>query len=433
MEPKPRILFLLLTDNEGTNLPVAGMARLGCDCAVLSPPGFTCALSRFVGHHFRLPDHRGMWLGMLSVRTSLERTMREWQPDLVVPLDGVGASLLCGLAAGRFVSVELRRVLESSLGSPAGYGAVCSRALLLDVATRIGVRAPRSRAVEMTTALEAAAAIGYPVVLKLEQTCGGCGVQIARDPVQLRDAIVAAGYARWGSRMRCRAAARRLVWRLAGLRKTKTPFELQQYISGVGAMHAVAAWQGRVLAGVSFEKLCVNPQPFGPCTVLHVIEHPEMEVTARQLVAALGYSGFAHFDFVIEKDSGHAFVIEMNAHPPGEVHLGQLVGTDVCGAMVRQLGGLTETREAAIPRDQRPIVRFPRELRRDPESPWLRAGSEVFHDVPWDDPVVFEIYYRQLLTRHPEHASKIARLLGLEDDAAETSAGTWPNGRSTID
>jgi hypothetical protein len=414
MESKPRLLFLLLTDNEGTNLPVAELGRLGCDCAVLSPPGFTCARSRFASRHFRLPHHRGVWLGIPSVRSGLERAIREWHPDLVVPLDGISASLLRGLAASRAVSVELRRVLELSLGSPAGYDTTCSRAQFLDLVTQIGVRAPSSQAVDRATALKAAAAIGYPVVLKLEQTCGGCGVQIAHNPAQLRAAIVAAGHARWGSRMRCRAAARRLVWQLAGLRTTKTAFELQQFIPGTGAMYAVAAWHGRVLAGLSFEKLCVNPQPFGPSTVLRVIEQPEIEATTRQVVAALGYSGFAHFDFVIDKD-GRAFVIEMNAHAPAEIHLGRLLGTDVCGAMVRQLGGLMKMVEAAALLDQRPIVRFPRELDRDPESSWLRAGSEVFHDVPWDDPIVFETYYRWLLQRHPKHTEHIARLVGMED------------------
>lgn len=423
MKPKPRILFLALTNHDGANEPVAELGRLGCDCAVMSPPGFTSALSRFASCHFRLPYHRGTWLGILSARAGLERAVRDWRPDLVVPLDDVAGWLLCGLAAGRSVSIELRRVLDASRGSSSDYDLTCSRAHFLGLATRLGVRAPRSRAVERSTALEAAAAIGYPVVLKLEHSCGGGGIQIARDPAQLRAAIVAAGFGRWGLLKRCKVAARRLVWRLAGCRPTaKTAFELQQFIHGGTAVRAVAAWQGRVLAAASFEKLCVHPQPFGPSSVFRFIEHPEMEATVRQVVAALGYSGFASFDFMIEKDGGRAFVIEMNAHATAGIHLGRLFGNDVCGAMARQLGGLTETVEAAAPREERLIVCFPRELERDPESAWLRAGSGVFHDVPWDDPTVFEIYYNRLLRRHPGDATKIAHLLGIEDRMVGPSA-----------
>jgi hypothetical protein len=430
MPPCPKILFLSLTDDAGTNRPVAELARLGCVCAVLSPPGFTCARSRFASRHFRLPHHRGIWMGILGARSGLVRAMREWYHDLIVPLDDVAARLLHGLAEGRSASIKLRRALETSLGSPAGYDAACSRVQFLELATRLGVRAPTSRAVESSTALETAAAMGYPVVLKLEHSCAGRGVTIAHDPTQLKAAIVAAGFGRWRSLTRYWAllkrgkeAGKRLVWKLAGLRTpAKTTFELQQFVHGRGAMRDVAAWQGRVLAGVSFEQLCIHPSPTGPSSVIRFIEHPEMEATVLQLVAALGYSGFASFDFMIEKDSGHAFVIELNARTTGSMHLGRLFGHDVCGAMARQLGGLTETVEAAAPREERLIVLFPNELERDPESAWLRPGSGAFHDVPWDDPAIFEIYYNQLLRRYPGHAAEIARLLVMEDHAVETSA-----------
>jgi predicted ATP-grasp superfamily ATP-dependent carboligase len=104
-------------------------------------------------------------------------------------------------------------------------------------------------------------------------------------------------------------------------------------------MRIVAAWQGRVLAGVTFEKLCEHPKASGPSTVTRVIEHPEIEEMARQVVAALSYTGFAHFDFILDKASGRAFVIEMNTRATASVHLGRLFGHDVCGAMARQLGG----------------------------------------------------------------------------------------------
>ena len=75
--------------------------------------------------------------------------------------------------------------------------------------------------------------------------------------------------------------------------------------------------------------------------------------------------------------------------------------------------------EATVPRERTPIVRFPRELERDPESIWLRAGSEIFHDVPWDEPAVLDFYYNRLLAMHPGHAGLIAHLLGKEDRAVK--------------
>ncbi len=425
----PKILFLSLTDNDGMNGPISGLAKAGCDCAVMSPPGFTCAKSRFLTRHFRLPRNRGVWLGLLGVRPGLERAMCEWRPDLVAPLDDVSAWLLRGLAASRSVSADLGVLLEASLGSPAGYGAACSRVQFLELASRIGVRAPKSQAATRTTALEAADSVGYPVVLKLEHSCAGFGVTIADGPAQLRAAIVVAGFGRWRSLMhywallrRGKEAARRLLWRLIGLPTiARTAFEVQQYIPGASALHVVAAWRGRVLAGASYERLCVNRPPIGNTTVMRYIDHAEMAATAQRVVAELDYSGFALLDYIIHKETGHAYVIEMNPRTAACAHLGRLFGSDACGAMARRLGMPEGTAEATVPPVEGTIVRFPRELERDPESAWLRPGSDVHHDVPWDDPRVFDLYYRRLLKRHPAHAARFAGLLGVPAPEPEVS------------
>ena len=418
-----KILFLTLGDWPGSTRLLAEFGRLGCACAVMSPPGFTAATSRFVAAHFRLPRHRGLALGLLAARFRLEQANRDWRPDLIVPLDDASAWLLRGLATDRSVSVELRHLLEVSLGSPSGYYAACSRTHFLELATRIGVRVPASRAVDRAEALKAAAAMGFPVMVKSNQTTGGQGVTIARDRAQLVASIEASGLGRGVLLQRCKTHARRFVWRLAGVWMAPGRiFELQQFIPGVPAMRIVAAWQGRILAGVSFLKACVNPQPFGPSTVVRFIDHPEMESTATRLVAALGLSGFAHFDFVIAEDGGGAFVIELNPRTTVSLHLGRQFGHDLCGALGQHLGWPAEAPETVELPKEAAVALFPNEIARDPESAWLRSGSGALHDVPWDDPGVVEHCYRHLLQVHPRHAAKIAHLLRAKDHAVETSA-----------
>jgi hypothetical protein len=252
--------------------------------------------------------------------------------------------------------------------------------------------------------------------------------------------IAATGFGRWRSLTqtwallrRGKEVLRRIVWRLTGLGDTSaTDFELQQFVRGVSAMRMVATWQGRVLAGASLEKICVDPQPFGASTVTRSIDHPEMEDAVRRLVAAIGCSGFASFDFIIEKGTGHAYIIEMNPRTTSSIHLGRLSGNDVCGALAQQLGGAPAAFEVQAPKPEtRPIACFPRELERDPESSWLRDGAAVIHDVPWDDPPVFELYYRRLLKRRPDHAATIARVLGMPVPVprVETAGRIWRRDR----
>lgn len=421
--PRPKLLFLSLAEIRGSERVIAEFGRLGCKCAVMSPPGFTCVRTRFASAHFRLPRHRGMWLGVVAARFSLERALRDWHPELIVPLDDVSAWLLRGLATHRSVSVKLRDLLEVSLGPPSGYDAACDRSRFIDLATRIGVRVPKSQTVDRTTALKVAEAMGFPVMIKVNQSSAGTGVTIVRDAAQLAAGIEASGLGRGELYRRSRRAMRGLVWRLARVwTMPNTIFELQQFIPGVPAMRIVTAWQGRVLAGVSLLAECVNPQPFGPSTVVRFIDHPEMEATATRLVAELGLSGFASFDFVIAENGGGAFVIELNPRTVGTVHLGRYFGHDLCGALARQLGWLKELPEMPVPGEQKLIALFPNELDRDPDSPRFCAGSEVLHDIPRDDFGVILHCFRQLARRHPAHAAKIARLLGMEDRAVETSA-----------
>jgi hypothetical protein len=152
------------------------------------------------------------------------------------------------------------------------------------------------------------------------------------------------------------------------------------------------------------------------------LDHPEMEATATRLVAALGLSGFAHFDFVIAEDGGGAFVIELNPRTTASLHLGRQFGHDLCGALARDLGWPAEAPETAELPKEAAVALFPNEIARDPESAWLRSGSGALHDVPWDDPGVVEHCYRQLLQIHPRHAARIADLLCVKDHTVKTSA-----------
>lgn len=63
-----KILFLTLDEWGGSSRLLAEFVRLGCECAVMSPPGFAGARTRFATSFFHLPRHRGLKLGLLASR-----------------------------------------------------------------------------------------------------------------------------------------------------------------------------------------------------------------------------------------------------------------------------------------------------------------------------------------------------------------------------
>jgi hypothetical protein len=407
---RPRVLFLALANDVGMERLPAAMAKLGASCAILSPPGFYCATSRFIDRRFRLPGHHGVWLGVPFARTRLEAAVRAWRPDLLVPLDNVAALFLQNLASLPRLTRRLHDLIETSLGRPAGYAAACSRTKLMVTAAALPVRIPRFHtASDEAATLLAAADCGYPVVLKAEYTCGGHGVVIASNPGELQAAWRAMS-GRVAFRQRCRTAGRDWMWRIAGISGIGgMPPLMQALVPGVPAMRTVSTWQGQVLDGVSFVAERVHPVPTGASTVVRLIRHAEIEDTVRRLVAALGCSGLVSFDFILDVDRDLAYLIEMNPRPISATHLGRMFGHDAVAALLARLQGVPAPHVAASIEPDCRVALFPKELERNPTDLHRFSSGNIMHDVPYDDPPVIAAYLRRLSHIHPQAARLTAR------------------------
>lgn len=408
----PRILFVTLKNFVGSERLVAELSRNGLECAVLGWPWGHCARSRFVSRRFFLPPQFGIGVAILFLKQRLRSVLRLWHPDLIIPVDDIAARALRLLAASDDVPAALRELLVRSLGAPDGYAASCDRATLMEIVQRCGVRAPATRRADsLVMAQDAARDFGYPVVLKRDGTSGGAGVDIARTPDELERAFRAYKRRITGVSPRALArAARRFMARLAGLGPVYADsLSVQKHVAGRLAMRTVLARNGKALGGASFEAVKVNPEPTGPSTVIRPIGNSEMDATAGRIVEALKCSGFISFDFILD-EKGHAHLIEMNARPIPSVHLSRFAGVDLCALLACALRG-----EAIPPTSEREsdieIALFPRELERDPHSPYVwNAGSAVFHDVPWNDEPVMKFYLAALAAKHPNLRSDLEAL-----------------------
>ncbi|HJS87812.1 MAG TPA: ATP-grasp domain-containing protein [Acetobacteraceae bacterium] len=389
----------------------AAMASHGLASAVMSPPGFYCARTRFLTRRFALPRHCRMWLGAPFLRPRLEGVVRSWKPDLIVPLDDLASWLLRRVLASQSASDALLLLLEASFGAPEGYLAHCSRIELLRVASALGVRTPPYRAVDNeAAAMRAAEAWGYPVVLKAEHSCGGCGVTIVRGPEALRAAMSASRSINLVARFR--TAGKYRMWELAGLTGLSTmPPILQAFAPGKPAMRTVLAWRGRVIDGISFTAEHVHPEPTGASTMVRYVENLDMDMAAEALVKALGASGFLSLDFMLDEHHGHAHLIEMNSRPIGTTHLGRMFGHDLCGALAALLRGKPVTPYCANEDRSRAVALFPKELERDPSCLGRFQSNEILHDVPHDDPAVISAYLRRLACIHPGAIGAMTRLV----------------------
>ena len=359
--------------------------------------------------HYRLPAYAGTWAAAVAVPRRLEALVADWRPDAIVPIDDLSAQLLRDLAKAKRTSVELRKLLHTSLGDPDHYRTVCSRSRLIELAATLGIRTPGQRSVTNLQAAEAAAMeLGYPVLLKREQTCGGRGVTLVEDDVALSRAFRTADR---------RAKAKRGARRFVGLATSDDPpLTLQAHVPGMLALRTVACREGRVLDGITFAAERLDPPVTGSSTVIRSIDDPEIDAAVHLLVATLGCSGFVSFDF-LTSSNGPSTLIELNARTVGSGHLGVRFGHDIYGRWLSQFPGRSASIPDPPPLDSvRPIALFPKEMQRD-ASTCLSPEAAHFHDVPWDEPRVVAAYRDRLIRRHPAQANLIARKLEQTSEA----------------
>ncbi|WP_428537781.1 ATP-grasp domain-containing protein [Rhodopila sp.] len=315
----------------------------------------------------------------MAPRFSLERALLRLRPDIVIPCDERTVRDLHAIWRDtRHPSVK--RLIERSTAPGENFATITSRAALLAVAERHGVRVPTSMPLHTIGDLDRWTA-GYaaPFVLKADGSWAGFGVRIISDGSAAKDAF----------RQMTRRSSGRLAVReslLEGnhfgirswLRRERPAMSAQSYVDGWPANIGVACWQGQVLAAVCAESVATSSAT-GPSTVARIIHNTEMIDAAKRVVRALGLSGMIGFDFMIEAATGAAYLIEMNPRntPICALRLG--AGRDLAEAMVAVL--------AARPVRERPpctnkdiVVFFPDTWREDPANHLMNTE---YHDVPW--------------------------------------------------
>ena len=374
-------LRVLLTDTNrwpaGARLAI-GLSKAGCEVFAVCPTrGHPLHKTRAVRRTFPYSGFRPLQ----SLRAAIEAT----RPHIVIPCDDRGVQHLHELhafaskqgASGRSV-VSL---IESSLGPPEGYGVSSARFELLKVAREEGLRVPNTRIVRTLDDLKVwKESEPLPWVLKADGTYGGRGVSIATTAEQATQSL--SGFTSLYTTGR---ALKRLMinrdpfWILPWWRGAKPSVSVQSYIQGHPANCAVVCWQGTVLAGIGVEVVSAEGLT-GPASVVRVVDNRDMMVAAERIARRLKLSGFFGLDFVIEDETKHVYLIEMNPRCTPLCHLQLGMGRDLIGALYAQMSGLP-LRDIPPITENDLVAYFPQAW--VSKSPLLQSS---FQDIPQDEP-----------------------------------------------
>ena len=382
--PHTRPVILLATTERWYPTARLGVALTNAGCAVEAVCPFDHPIARTSGVE-RLYEYDG-----LTPLRSLRKAIIASKPDFVVPGDDLATRHLHDLYAREQARGDRNgvcKLIERSLGHGAEFSVMFSRARFIKVSSDAGVRVPKTQVLESLDDLRSwIERVGFPAVLKANGTSGGDGVRVVHNMVEAELAFFKLRMPPMPARAIKRALIDRdtTLLRPALFRQHRT-VNAQEFIAGREATSAVMCSEGKVLASVHFEVLN-KVRDTGHATVVRRIENAEMASAAEKVAARLKLSGLHGFDFMLESETGHAFLIEINPRATQVGHLSLGPGRDLPAALYQAVTG-EYLRTPAPVTEKETIALFPQEWLRDPSSEFLKSA---YHDVPWSEPALVE-------------------------------------------
>jgi len=370
-DERPAVLVVTMgTDYVAPARMPRELSRAGFAVTLIAPKGALATHTGFVDKVGYFPENPTVyeWMQVLA------GAVRRIQPLLVLPGDDITLRMLMWLVLDppqqlrTELLAELTNLVVRSLGDPAHYAASVDKAALARQAAAAGVPVPPGDAVDdERAALDLAEALGYPVIVRPTVGTASSGVMRCRDAAGVRRAM--------------RELPQPVGWIPPGAARAL----LQRMLTGRHANHPAVAWQGRELAG--FTRVAVRQFPEGgPSSVARYTPNPGIAAANARLLGAIGLTGFASTEYLIDDDTGVAHLIEINRRMTPATHTGPRVGVDIASALAaacanRPWNGPTDAPEGT----DLTLALFPQEWLRDRASPFL---STCANDAPWDDPAL---------------------------------------------
>ncbi len=379
----PLIKILMLAVEPGRWGParlLSPLSEAGFEIAVLCPSSNLINRSAHVKRHYELPYLKS-WRRFAK---QLSDAMTDWQPNLILACDEQVIAALHflirrKLSGQKVMSDKNLQVLLDSLGSPEQFDAMIFKNETRKLALKLGLSVPEGSQVNSKDeAVEIAQELGFPVYLKKSFSWAGLGTIECQTVAAVENAFIQLN----PKKSILKDAIRSVLKREWYPKYTAT--EVQKALPGVSVMFNALAWRGQYLGGffASREETIGNN---GPSTIVKIGANIHCERSAREMVKALGITGFCAFDFMWNEKTNSAVLLECNPRPNQVNHLGPKIGVDLCATLAFAFTGKFDAKitvcESAV------VPLFPQEWLRNENSALAKRRSL---DIPLRDSKLLE-------------------------------------------
>ena len=374
----PRILIATTTWWAMPARLALAFSQSGAEVFALCPRGSPISKVRSVCKKLR---YRSMNpLGSLSAAIEAVR------PDLIVPCDDRVVGHLHRLHEGYGAVPErqgLREIIEKSLGAPAGYPIVRSRAKLLALAGQLGILVPETALIgELADLRRWADQHGFPLLLKSDGTWGGAGVRVANSWADAERAFTELSRPLSLSSVVGHLSFHNFYPLSPVDRSGPTVLTSQGFITGECCNTMVACWSGAILDGLSVDVL-FSAEALGASSLIRTKISEDMDRAAGLLVGHLGISGLCGLDFITERETGNVYLIELNPRATQLGHLRPGRRASLAQVLLRHVAGDPPTAVSACVEET--IAFFPQPPARS-LALLAPSAAQIHHDIPMEDP-----------------------------------------------
>ena len=219
---------------------------------------------------------------------------------------------------------------------------------------------------------QAAERIGYPVVVKSESGYAGCNVRVVKNPADLESA-----------------------WKELG---ADGKLLVQSFIDGEIGSSAVLMEHGKLRAWASFVHPLRWPNPTSPSVNVKFLNPPEMEGILKAIGERTGFDGICGVDWMLDKETGKAVVLEFNPRPTATHVMGSRVGASFHFAMRVMNEGHEVYLRPCDPVTPKPVALFPQAVYCAISARRPSLLFAALRSAPWRDPGVLMAIIRRICT-----------------------------------
>ena len=220
--------------------------------------------------------------------------------------------------------------------------------------------------------LAAAAAVSFPLLLKVDHSGGGKGVFFCADAEAVKE------------RLRSMSD------------EQKEDLVFQKYIAGDN-ISVEALYRGGILLAYACSRVLTNVGgEFGVSTARHYGPDAAMQGQLQQIGSALGMHGFCSLTFMREADTGACYMVEADMRPHAWFALARFCGVDFSAAIQRYLLHTTDQPPLSQSAPAREVRHFSRDLNRSLHARdfrnlvrWGINADGRWRYIPWHDRRLF--------------------------------------------